>query len=86
MPGGESCGFGRPLLDAVREGRVPESVIDDKVRRILRIYERIGALNGRNLSAGATINTPQHQETALRLAEASCCSAMRAACCRCAGA
>ena len=71
MPGGEGCGFGRPLLDAVREGRVPESVIDDKVRRILRIYERIGALNGRNLSAGATINTPQHQETALRLAEES---------------
>lgn len=71
MPGGEGCGFGRPLLDAVREGRVPESVIDDKVRRILRIYERIGALDGRNLSAGAVINTPQHQETALQLAEES---------------
>ena len=71
MPGGESCGFGRPLLDAVREGRVPESVIDDKVRRILRIYERIGALDGRNLSAGAAINTPEHQATALQLAEES---------------
>lgn len=71
MPGGEGCGFGRPLLDAVREGRVPESVIDDKVRRILRIYERIGALDGRNLSAGAAINTPEHQATALQLAEES---------------
>lgn len=69
MPGGEGCGFGRPLLDAVREGRVPESVIDDKVRRILRIYERIGALDG--LSAGAAINTPEHQATALQLAEES---------------
>ena len=56
MPGGEECGFGRPLLDAGREGRVPESVIDDKVRRILRIYGRIGALAGRNISAGAGIN------------------------------
>ena len=71
MPGGEECGFGRPLLDAVRDGRVPESVIDDKVRRILRIYDRIGALDGCNISAGAGINTPEHQATALQLAEES---------------
>lgn len=34
------------LLDAVRDGRVPESVVDDKVARILRLAERVGALSG----------------------------------------
>jgi len=33
------------LLDAVRDGRVPESVIDDKVARILRLARRVGALD-----------------------------------------
>lgn len=71
MPGGEDCGFGHALLDAVNKGKVPISVIDDKVRRILRIYERIGALDNKDYSTKAEINTPEHQETALRLAEES---------------
>ncbi|MDP4186123.1 MAG: glycoside hydrolase family 3 C-terminal domain-containing protein [Bacteroidota bacterium] len=69
MPGGDNCGFGTPLLEAVKAGRVPESVIDDKVRRILRIYGRIGVLDGRDLKAGATLNTKEHQQTALKMAE-----------------
>lgn len=32
------------LLDAVEDGRVPETVIDDKVRRLLRLAARTGAL------------------------------------------
>lgn len=38
--------WGAPLEEAVRDGRVPESAIDDKVRRILRFAERVGALHG----------------------------------------
>ncbi|MEU1204688.1 glycoside hydrolase family 3 C-terminal domain-containing protein [Nocardia sp. NPDC005825] len=38
--------WGAPLEQAVREGQVPESAIDEKVRRILRFAERVGALNG----------------------------------------
>lgn len=38
--------WGDALEEAVRAGRVPESVIDDKVRRILRVAERTGALGG----------------------------------------
>ena len=34
------------LLAAVRDGRVPEAVIDDKVARIVRLAERVGALSG----------------------------------------
>jgi beta-glucosidase len=32
------------LVDAVRAGRVSEDAIDDKVRRVLRLAERVGAL------------------------------------------
>ncbi|SFS17378.1 beta-glucosidase [Microbacterium sp. cf046] len=42
-PGGP---WGEKLVAAVREGRVPESVIDDKVARILRLAGRVGALAG----------------------------------------
>lgn len=34
------------LVAAVRDGRVPEAVIDDKVARILRLAQRVGALGG----------------------------------------
>ncbi|MGV9664398.1 beta-glucosidase [Nocardia niigatensis] len=38
--------WGAPLEAAVRKGEVPESAIDEKVRRILRFAVRVGALNG----------------------------------------
>ncbi|MEU7891648.1 glycoside hydrolase family 3 C-terminal domain-containing protein [Nonomuraea sp. NPDC049152] len=37
--------WGAKLEEAVREGRVPESAVDDKVRRILRLASRVGALH-----------------------------------------
>lgn len=40
------------LLAAVEDGRVPESVIDEKVARILLLAERVGALSG---VAGETV-------------------------------
>jgi beta-glucosidase len=43
MPG-PSQGWGQALVDAVRGGAIAESVIDRKVRRILRLAERVGAL------------------------------------------
>ncbi|GAA0990125.1 glycoside hydrolase family 3 C-terminal domain-containing protein [Acrocarpospora macrocephala] len=44
MPGPNAY-WGDALLAAVRSGEVPESAIDDKVRRILRLAERVGALD-----------------------------------------
>lgn len=67
MPGGPS-GFGAPLLEAVKAGRVPETVIDDKARRILRVYARVGALDKRPLTETATSNTPAHQSVAREVA------------------
>ena len=45
MPGPDGP-WGAALLAAVRDGRVPESAIDAKVRRILRLGARVGALDG----------------------------------------
>lgn len=67
MPGGV-CGFGAPLLEAVKAGRVPESVIDDKARRVLRVYARVGLLDNRPRTVGAALNTPAHQSVTRRVA------------------
>ncbi|GIH94577.1 beta-glucosidase [Planobispora siamensis] len=43
MPG-PSGPWGERLEAAVREGRVPEEIVDDQVRRVLRLAHRVGAL------------------------------------------
>ncbi|MDN4473819.1 beta-glucosidase [Demequina zhanjiangensis] len=45
MPGPESP-WAHGLLDAVRDGRVPESAVDEKVRRLLLLALRVGAIEG----------------------------------------
>jgi beta-glucosidase len=45
MPGPESP-WGEALVAAVKAGEVPEAAVDDKVRRILRLAARVGALEG----------------------------------------
>ncbi|SDT67573.1 beta-glucosidase family protein [Actinoplanes derwentensis] len=42
--------WGPALVEAVRSGAVPEQVIDDKVRRVLLLAARTGALEGFDLS------------------------------------
>jgi beta-glucosidase len=68
MPGGAKCGFAQPLLDAVKAGKIPESVIDDKARRVLRLYGRVGTLDGRDITKGAETNTSAHQAVARQAA------------------
>ena len=43
MPGPDGP-WGDALVDAVRDGRVSEAAVDEKVRRLLRLAERVGAL------------------------------------------
>jgi beta-glucosidase len=45
MPGPDGP-WGEFLIAAVRAGRVPEAVVDDKVSRLLVLAHRVGALNG----------------------------------------
>jgi beta-glucosidase len=46
MPGPVTPWSGEALLAAVRSGEVPEAAIDEKVRRLLRLAARVGALEG----------------------------------------
>jgi beta-glucosidase len=53
----DECLLGRPFLEGVKTGAYPMSVLDDKVRRNLRMLYASGAMDGR--SAGS-VNTPEH--------------------------
>jgi beta-glucosidase len=48
--------WGAKLVAAVRSGEVPESVIDDKVRRVLRLAVRVGAFEGAALPEVAPLD------------------------------
>ncbi|WP_377272736.1 beta-glucosidase [Peterkaempfera sp. SMS 1(5)a] len=54
MPGPVTV-YGPALAQAVRDGRVAESVVDDHVRRLLRLAARVGALAG---APAAVTGTP----------------------------
>jgi beta-glucosidase len=55
------------LLEAVKAGQVPESLVDDKARRLLRLYVRTGVLDPASRSQGA-LDSAEHQALARRLA------------------
>jgi beta-glucosidase len=55
-----------PFLAGIEDGTYPVSVLDDKVRRNLRVLFAAGALDGRREGA---INTKAHWDTARRVAE-----------------
>ncbi len=56
------------LLPAIREGRVSEAVIDEKVRRILRIIFRFGFFDNSQLDSSIPYDNPQGAGVALDLA------------------
>jgi beta-glucosidase len=70
MPG-PNVFWGEPLADAVRDGRVPEAAIDDKVRRLLRLAARVGALEGVAPAVPSPPPPPGAGETAALLRDAS---------------
>lgn len=63
--------YGKPLLDAVKNGIVPESVADDKARHVLRTMGRVGLLDGVPPTKGGERNTPEHYAISRRIAEES---------------
>ena len=60
MPG-RARFFGRRLREAIERGDVSASVLDDKVRRILRLAMRTGALDGPAEGPEASIDRPEHR-------------------------
>lgn len=70
MPGGEHCGFAQALLRAVKDGSVAEAEVDEKVRRILRVYDALGLLKGESKSLPeGKIATEEHCKVAQTVAE-----------------
>ncbi len=64
--------FGRLLLEAVRKWQVDPAVIDGAARRMLRLMARCGKLDPQAVQKQAgSVNTPEHQELARRLAAES---------------
>lgn len=61
--------FSQALIDAVKQGKVPEGEIDKKVARILYVMEKIGVWN-ENRQQGS-INTPEHMQAAYDIAKES---------------
>lgn len=59
--------MGRPLLELVREGEVAEGIIDDKVRRILRLILRTSMNRSRPFGSFAS---PEHFAASRSIAEA----------------
>ncbi|WP_437587549.1 beta-glucosidase [Sorangium sp. So ce1000] len=70
-PGGP---WGQALVAAVRRGAVPEKAIDDKVRRLLRLAARVGALEG--VAPAAAIPPPLSGAEAGTLAREAAAAAM----------
>jgi len=62
--------MGDTVIQLVKAGTVDEKVIDDKVRRILRIMYRTNLIGGKERAKGA-FNTPEHQAVARKVAEES---------------
>jgi beta-glucosidase len=60
--------MGDTVITLVKSGKVPVSLIDDKVRRLLRIMYKTHMLGGTTRTPGA-YNTAEHQQTALKIAE-----------------
>ncbi|MDO6422536.1 glycoside hydrolase family 3 C-terminal domain-containing protein [Saccharophagus degradans] len=56
----------QPMIDMIKAGTIPESVLDDKVRRILRVQLSIGMMDKYRLSGER--NTAKHHEAARKIA------------------
>lgn len=68
MPYSAGSGFGQPLLAAVKAGKVPESVVDEKARRLLRTMGRVGLLDGVKPQTSAVRGGKEHFELSRRVA------------------
>ncbi|MFD6274435.1 glycoside hydrolase family 3 C-terminal domain-containing protein [Streptomyces sp. NPDC060209] len=69
MPG-PAGPWGEKLVAAVRSGELAESVIDEKIRRLLRLADRVGAFGTQRQwpSGGPTPDSPQRRAALRRLA------------------
>lgn len=60
--------MGDTVISLVKSGTISESLINDKVRRILRVMYKTNVIGGEKRMEGS-FNTPEHQAAALKIAE-----------------
>lgn len=61
-----------PLLEKIRNGEIEESVVDEKIRNILRLMLRLNMIGeAAEERKSGTYNTKEHQEAALNVARES---------------
>ena len=70
MPGPPRA-FGDRLATAVRAGHLDERYVDDQVRRLLRVFDRIGALDDQGEAVETAEDLPQRRALAREAATAS---------------
>jgi beta-glucosidase len=63
--------FGPPLADAARAGEVDDALIDDQARRLLTVFDRIGALDDPADVPDTSEDRPEHRALARRAAAAA---------------
>ncbi|GAA0531597.1 glycoside hydrolase family 3 C-terminal domain-containing protein [Halorubrum ejinorense] len=69
MPDPRTCeGFAETLADAVRDGDVPESRLDNMATRVLRAMDDAGLLADADERADGAVDTPEHREHAREVA------------------
>ncbi len=61
--------FAKPLINAIQNGKIPESILDEKIRRILKLMFRLKMFSQDRKRGG--YNLPQHQQTVLEVAKES---------------
>lgn len=59
--------FADPLIKAVKEGRIKESIVDEKVANILRVMIKTKVIDAKTRVSGS-LNTKEHQQAAYRSA------------------
>jgi beta-glucosidase len=68
-PDYDSYYFAKPLLDSVKVGKVSQQIIDDKVRRVLRVMYECGSMDKDRLHG--SLATAEHGKTAYDVASES---------------
>ena len=68
MPG-PAVFLGAQLADAIRSGEALESDLDDKLRRLLGVMERLGVLDSDELGAEESLDVPEHRQVLRRAAQ-----------------
>src|SRR5215212_2481304 len=63
--------YGKSLADAVHAGHVPEGELDEHVMHLLRVFDRVGALDDDPTWASASIDRPEHRVLAREAAAAA---------------